>query len=70
MRYKHETDYEVEQITEKLIGFKIIGAVQSPCSEYFGLHLRKGRKDIKVWVDRDPEGNGAGHLSIESALTV
>ena len=59
----NETDYEVEEVN-KLIGFKIIGAVQSECKEYFGLQLQKGDKIIQAWIDSDPEGNGAGHISI------
>lgn len=61
---KHPTDYEVDQIIEKLIGFKITGAVQSECKEHFGLRLKKGSKALNVWVDCDPEGNGPGHLHI------
>jgi hypothetical protein len=60
-----ETQYEADQIQNKLIGFKIVGACHDENHGYFGFVAQKGKKTLRVWVDRDPEGNGAGHLSIE-----
>jgi hypothetical protein len=34
-------------------------------NDFFGFIAQKGKKTFRVWVDRDPEGNGCGHLSLE-----
>jgi len=55
---------EVDQINS-LIGFKIIGSCTSEEGS-FGLLLQKGSKKIVAWVDMDEEGNGPGHLNLQS----
>jgi hypothetical protein len=60
-----EAKYEAEEIREKLIGFKIVGTAYDEDNQSFGFVAQKGKKKYVVWVDRDPEGNGCGHLSIE-----
>lgn len=61
-----EAKYEAEQIQENLIGFKIVEALYSQETESFGFKAIKGKKEIIVWVDRDPEGNGCGHLALQT----
>ena len=60
-----EAKYEAKQIEENLIGFKIVGAMHDEENDFFGFIAQKGKKTFRVWVDRDPEGNGCGHLSLE-----
>jgi len=62
-----KAEYEADQILEKLIGFKITEAIYSSETESFGFKAIKGKKQYIVWVDRDPEGNGCGHLNIEES---
>jgi hypothetical protein len=62
---REEVQYEADQIQNNLIGFKIVGACCDHDNGYFGFVAQKGKKTLRVWVDRDPEGNGAGHLSLE-----
>ena len=60
-----DVEYMVEQINEKLAGVTIINAAVSNDRESFGFVIKKGKKQGVVWVDRDPEGNGPGWLSME-----
>jgi hypothetical protein len=64
-------DYETLQISEKLVGKTIIGAIRSSCGQYFGFKCRdnSGGNPLHVWINQDPEGNGPGHLEIEVAKT-
>lgn len=55
----------VEKIGEKVIGFTIIGVVQTPDGESWGLQLQKDTQTFIAWVDMDAEGNGPGHLNVE-----
>jgi hypothetical protein len=48
-------------IANKLVGKKITGVVLSSDGESAGFSLNDGSV---VWVDRDPEGNGPGWLSV------
>jgi hypothetical protein len=61
----NDSEYEIEQIEKQLIGGTITAAIVSGESFGFEVKTRKGKK-INVWVDCDPEGNGPGHLDIES----
>ena len=57
--------YMAEEISEKLVGCRIMSALLSEDSESFGLLLAGKKGPIQVWVNCDPEGNGPGWLSIE-----
>lgn len=61
---QHKIAAEVAQINS-LIGFKVIGSCTSDEGS-FGLLLQKGSKKVVAWVDMDEEGNGPGHLNLES----
>ena len=64
---KEMHDYEKQQIIDKLIGAEIIGAIEDETGEFFGFRVMDRDGDtVLVWVERDEEGNGAGHLKIES----
>lgn len=45
-----------------LVGARIEGLAYDPGSECYGLRLDNGKI---AWIQCDPEGNGAGFLSIE-----
>lgn len=62
-----EAKYEADQIQDNLIGFTIEGAIHDDTNNMFGFIASNGSKTFRVWVDRDPEGNGCGHLSLEKA---
>jgi hypothetical protein len=47
-----------------LVGGSIEVVLTNPDSRSFGLHVVKNGQHYDVWVDRDPEGNGPGHLNI------
>lgn len=58
--------------TKKLLGGEIIAAIHNPPSKEnhnipsFGFTVRLPDKTTRdVWVDRDSEGSGHGHLSIQ-----
>lgn len=55
---------EVAQARRLLVGCSIEVVLASPDNRRFGLHVRKYGQHYDVWVDRDPEGNGPGHLNI------
>lgn len=52
--------------SRKLIGGKIVGVFHDPDKEYWGIDVVIKGKTHSVWVNCDPEGNGPGHLEIES----
>ena len=59
--------YEIKN-AQPLVGGVITGILDG--GESFGLQVRAclpggGKRTLHVWVDRDPEGNGPGHLNIE-----
>lgn len=64
-------EFLAKEITEKLVGTTINNAVISKDKEEVGFQVVKkaqGRGNyevITVWIMCDPEGNGAGFLSIE-----
>ena len=68
---KTETQYAAEYIEGviKQIGGGVITNPMlddsDPHSPFIGFQVKKGTKVFNVWVLRDPEGNGSGHLSIE-----
>jgi hypothetical protein len=57
--------YEVKQIKDKLIGGLITGVCEDRTGESFGLTVKTKDGILRVWVDRDEEGNGPGHLDIQ-----
>jgi hypothetical protein len=63
---KANCEYMAEKINENLIGGRITGAMITEDGESFGLKVSSPIGRFQVWVDRDPEGNGPGWLSIES----
>lgn len=65
-----KAEYQIEQINENLIGFKITGSILDSTGEYFGLKLQKGKKTIAIWIDKDDEGNGAGSIKIEKEFSL
>lgn len=56
---------EIRQMRQ-ILGGKIEGPIRQNAAgvHYFGFEVSKGFDRFQVWVDRDPEGNGPGHLSI------
>jgi hypothetical protein len=65
----HDNDYCTNQIADHLVGGTITGAIQSSSDEwgdgFFGFRVKKGDKELAVWVQQDAEGNGPGWVSIE-----
>ena len=56
--------HEINQIKNQLIGATILCPIED--GEFFGfLVATESGQNLKVWVDRDAEGNGCGHLTIE-----
>ena len=58
--------YSAKLAAKYLVGTKIIDTIVSDDEQFFGFIVeeRDGTTQ-KVWVDRDAEGNGCGHLSYE-----
>jgi hypothetical protein len=57
----------------KIVGYKIVGIAQDdsdPDDIWEGLVLLKGTKRKIAWIQRDPEGNGSGFLSIVETLNI
>lgn len=51
---------------ESMVGFKITCAVEDDSGEgFYGFRMKKGKKEVTVWVLRDEEGNGPGCLDAE-----
>jgi len=65
-RQLEEVTFEARQV-DTLSGGTIEHPVfdDTPGDESFGFRVVKGKKKFNVWVSRDPEGNGPGHLEIE-----
>ena len=62
--------FHIEEIMEVIGGgVKINSLIDSSDADmpFIGFRVKKGTKTHDVWVLRDPEGNGSGHLSIETA---
>lgn len=58
-------DAVCETISAHLISATIIGTVKSECGEFAGMRVHHSiRGEFTVWIDRDPEGNGCGALSV------
>ena len=55
---------EIQQL-QPLIGGKITAALDGGDSFGFRVQTPDGRS-FDVWVDCDPEGNGPGHLNLET----
>jgi hypothetical protein len=55
-----------EEIQKHLVGATITSALLDEGNDYFGFRVEKDGKTFSVWVDKDPEGNGCGHLNIEN----
>ena len=64
------SNHEAEmQNAKQLVGGVITGVCETDDKESFGLTVDmpgSQRKRYLAWVDRDPEGNGPGHLNIAS----
>jgi hypothetical protein len=60
----NETRYSVEQ-AKKLFGGKIVEVFTDTNEEYWGFKVKVRKQTYMVWVDRDTEGNGPGHLKVE-----
>ena len=57
--------YEIKN-ARILVGGTIRGVIATDGDDSFGLQVQLPDGPVfKVWIDRDPEGNGPGHLSIE-----
>lgn len=61
---KKELKYSADQAT-KLIGGEIKGVVMDEENCFWGLRIQTNKGNFVAWVDKDPEGNGPGHLQIE-----
>jgi len=61
--------FHIEEIMDTIGGGVIINSLiddSDPDFPFIGFRVKKGTKTHDVWVLRDPEGNGSGHLSIET----
>jgi hypothetical protein len=61
-----------ELIADELVGWKIVSPlIETKEGEdfdgdtFYGFVAQKGKEKKCVWVSRDSEGNGPGHLDIE-----
>ncbi len=74
MNNQHVSDAEVYagEIASKLVGGRITTALLTETDEFgitfFGFRVENQKQEYDVWVQRDPEGNAEGFLSIEPAL--
>lgn len=59
---------EMKQIEEKLVGKTIVGACKcAVAAGGFGFIAKSlDGETVRVWVDMDAEGNGPGHLDVET----
>lgn len=58
----------VKKHLSPLMGGKIVDIVYEPsdsCNPYMGIIIKVGKREYEVVALSDPEGNGAGHLSIQ-----
>lgn len=64
---QYATEY-IEGVIKQIGGGVITNPLlddSDPDFPFIGFQVKKGTKTHNVWVLRDPEGNGSGHLSIE-----
>ena len=66
-----DAQFMADQIGEKLIGWRITGAIIPDASDgpdqRFGLQVKQGNKVQHLWIDCDAESNGPGWMAIEAA---
>jgi len=65
----YEIEWEVLQIEEYLTDGRIIAAVASTDGESFGILIERKGMEIVAWIERDPEGNGPGHIALQETST-
>ena len=62
----YPASHVVETVSANLLGATITGTVSSACGEFAGIRVHHPiRGEFTVWIDRDPEGNGCGSLSVQ-----
>lgn len=60
-------DFYIKQLIPT-VGATIVGVVNDPDGEFFGLSLRlKGGAKKVLWFQSDDEGNGPGSFSLEDS---
>jgi len=59
-----ETEYQINMLVG-FVGGKITQIVHD--DECVGFTVKKGKTETNLWIQRDPEGNGPGWVSPESA---
>ena len=64
-----EAEYSAEAVGKQIAGCRITNVIVAADKESWGFRIvsPKGKvgKVRMVWVDRDPEGNGPGHLDVQ-----
>lgn len=67
-----EIEFEIKE-AKKLLGAQIIGVIYDPATASnggvasFGITVNLADNTTRdVWIEQDQEGNGHGHLSIET----
>lgn len=60
-----DADAYINMILPELVGFKITGGAKDASGEFWGFTCQKGKEKKIVWVNCDPEGNGAGFLEVQ-----
>ena len=61
-----EAEYSADAVAKQITGYRITNTLVSDDKESWGFRIVSPRGKVKVvWVDRDPEGNGPGHLDVE-----
>jgi hypothetical protein len=67
-----DAEFYAGEIALKLVGGRITSALLTKKDEFgitfFGFRVENQKQQYDVWVQRDPEGNAEGYLSIEPAL--
>tara|TARA_R100000808_G_scaffold2947_2_gene11009 strand:- start:508 stop:753 length:246 start_codon:yes stop_codon:yes gene_type:complete len=67
-RNRNEAEVYIMDVIDKLGGGTITQPLlddSDPDFPFVGFRVVKDEQTLNVWVLRDPEGNGSGHLSIE-----
>ena len=62
------TESYYEKTLQPLVDGKITGIAFAPAEygeQYVGLVAMTDKGKLVAWADRDPEGNGPGHISLQ-----
>lgn len=68
--FEGDVQYAIKK-AKALVGYQIVGVCEDKNNGSYGLVIQQGphgnpTDEKLVWIDRDPEGNGPGWITVEA----